>query len=112
MGRHADAHRDHRTLGVAKRPDEGGSTTRAGEIESSAKFVLIGVTLVALFLVIGSGDWGGNEGYLATERSNAAYADFARDLFENHGFELAISALIIAAAALGGLQIAREEEYD
>jgi hypothetical protein len=41
-----------------------------------------------------------------------AYDDFATDLFVNHGFELVVAALIIAAATLGGLQIAREEEYD
>lgn len=76
------------------------------------KIALIGITLVALFLVLGSGHWGAVDGYAATERGNAAYGDFARDLFENHGFELAITALIIAGAALGGLQIAREEDFD
>jgi NADH:ubiquinone oxidoreductase subunit 6 (subunit J) len=74
--------------------------------------VLIAVTLAALFLVIGTGSWGPDAGFAPSERSNAPYADFARDLFDNHGFELILSALIIAAAALGGLQIAREEEYD
>ena len=85
---------------------------KLGEMESAGKLVLMGVTLTALFLVIGSGNWAAADGYAATERANAPYADFARDLFENHGFELAISALIIAGAALGGLQIAREEDYD
>ena len=87
-------------------------TTKLGEPESIGKFLLIGLTVVLLFLVIGSGNWGPGAGYAATERANSPYADFARDLFENHGFELAITALIIAGAALGGLQIAREEEYD
>lgn len=85
---------------------------RIAERESAWKLVLVGITLVALFLVIGSSDWGAAGGFAPTERSNAAYGDFARDLFDNHGFELVVSALIIAAAALGGLQIAREEEYD
>jgi len=62
--------------------------------------------------VIGSGDWGAASGYAPTERSNAAYTDFAQDLFQNHGFELVVASLIIAAAALGGLQIAREEDFD
>ncbi len=82
------------------------------ERESASKLVLVGITLVALFLVIGSSDWGASAGFAPSERSNAAYTDFARDLFDNHGFELIVAALIIAAAALGGLQIAREEEYD
>ena len=85
---------------------------KLGEIDSVAKFILVGVTLVVLFLVIGSGNWGASAGFQPTERSNAAYTDFARDLFDHHGFELVIAALIIAAAALGGLQIAREEEFD
>jgi NADH:ubiquinone oxidoreductase subunit 6 (subunit J) len=85
---------------------------RIGERESASKLVLVGVALAALFLVIGSSDWGASGGFAPTERSNAAYTDFARDLFDNHGFELVIAALIIAAAALGGLQIAREEEFD
>ena len=76
------------------------------------KLIVVGSALVALFLVIGSGSWTGGDGFVATDRGNAAYGDFARDLFEHHGFELALSALIIAGAALGGLQIAREEEYD
>lgn len=74
--------------------------------------MLIAITVTALFLVIATGDWGASNGFVPTERSNAAYTDFARDLFDNHGFELVVAALIIAAAALGGLQIAREEEYD
>ena len=85
---------------------------RIAELESTSKLVLVGVTLAALFLVIGSADWGASGGFAPSERSNAPYADFARDLFDNHGFELVLSALIIAAAALGGLQIAREEEFD
>jgi NADH:ubiquinone oxidoreductase subunit 6 (subunit J) len=85
---------------------------RVAEAESVGKVVLVGVALTALFLVIGSGDWGEASGYGPTDRANAPYTAFARDLFENHGFELTIASLIIAAAALGGLQIAREEEYD
>ena len=85
---------------------------KLGEVESVSKLVLIGLVVVTLFLVIGSGDWGASNGFAPTERSNAPYTDFARDLFDHHGFELVIAALIIAAAALGGLQIAREEEYD
>lgn len=85
---------------------------KLSEIDAAAKFVLIGVTLVALFLVIGTGNWGASAGFGPTARSNAAYDAFARDLFDNHGFELVLAALIIAAAALGGLQIAREEEFD
>ena len=87
-------------------------TTRIGETESVGKMALVGIALVALFLVIGSGGWGAAQGYDATDRANSPYADFARDLFQNHGFELTLAALIIAGAALGGLQIAREEEYD
>lgn len=85
---------------------------KTAELESASKLVLVAITLGALFLVIGSADWGASGGFAPTERSNAAYTDFARDLFDNHGFELVVSSLIIAAAALGGLQIAREEEYD
>ena len=76
------------------------------------KLALVGIALIALFLVIGSGGWGAAQGFDATDRANSPYADFARDLFEKHGFELTLSALIIAGAALGGLQIAREEDYD
>jgi NADH:ubiquinone oxidoreductase subunit 6 (subunit J) len=83
-----------------------------GEIESAGKFVLIGIAVVALFLVIGTGNWGADDGYAPTERTYAPYTDFARDLFDHHGFELVLAALIIFAATLGGLQIAREEEYD
>jgi hypothetical protein len=83
-----------------------------GEAESASKLALIFIVVAVLFLVIGSGDWGAGNGFDVTERSTAAYGDFARDLFDHHGFELVIAALIIAAAALGGLQIAREEEYD
>jgi len=82
------------------------------EVESAAKLVLMGVTLVAVFLVIGTGNWGADAGFAPTERSVAPYTDFATDLFVNHGFELVLTALIIAAATLGGLQIAREEEFD
>ena len=81
-------------------------------MESIGKLLLVGTALLALLLVIGSGGWGASEGFVPTDRSNAPYAGFAADLFQNHGFELALSALIIAGAALGGLQIAREEEYD
>jgi len=62
--------------------------------------------------VIGTGSWGADAGYATTDRSYAPYQQFAKDLFDHHGFELVLSALIIAAATLGGLQIAREEEFD
>ena len=86
--------------------------TRIGEVESVGKLILIGLALVTLFLVIGSGNFGAADGFAPTDRANSDYKGFARDLFENHGFELTISALIIAGAALGGLQIAREEDSD
>ncbi len=85
---------------------------KLGEAESASKLALVALVVVALFLVIASGDWGAGNGFPVTERSTATYGDFARDLFDHHGFELVVAALIIAAAALGGLQIAREEEYD
>jgi len=62
--------------------------------------------------VIGTGSWGAEAGYATTDNTYAPYQDFARDLFQHHGLELVLSALIIAAATLGGLQIAREEEFD
>ena len=90
----------------------GGGVVERGEIESAAKFVLIAITVGSLFLVIGTGSWGADAGYATTDRSYAPYQQFAKDLFDHHGFELVLSALIIAAATLGGLQIAREEEFD
>ncbi len=77
-----------------------------------AKFTLAGFAAIALFLVIGTGTWGPEAGFAATDRSNSAYDDLAVELFVNHGFELVILALIIASAVLGGLQIAREEDYE
>ena len=85
---------------------------KLGEAESAGKLALILIVVTVLFLVIGSGDWGAGNGFAVSDRSVAPYGDFARDLFDHHGFELVLAALIIAAAALGGLQIAREEEYD
>jgi NADH:ubiquinone oxidoreductase subunit 6 (subunit J) len=82
------------------------------EVEAAAKLTLMIVTISALFLVIGTGNWGPDAGYAPSERSVAPYTEFAKDLFVQHGFELVLAALIIAAATLGGLQIAREEEYD
>jgi len=82
------------------------------EIETAAKVILAGIAIAALFLIIAEGDWSAGAGFAPSDRSNVAYDDFATDLFVNHGFELVVAALIIAAATLGGLQIAREEEYD
>jgi len=73
---------------------------------------MAGLAVVALFLVISTGSWGPEAGFAPTERSTSAYDDFAVELFVTHGFELVILALIIAAAVLGGLQIAREEDYE
>jgi NADH:ubiquinone oxidoreductase subunit 6 (subunit J) len=82
------------------------------ELETATKVTIAAVALVALFLVISTGTWGPEAGFAPTERSNSAYDDFATELFVTHGFELVILSTIIAAAVLGGLQIAREEEYE
>lgn len=82
------------------------------EVETAAKLTVVTLAIVALVLVIGTGDWGPDAGFAPTDRSNSQYEDFALELFVGHGFELVILALIIAAAVIGGLQIAREEEYE
>ncbi len=82
------------------------------EMETAVKLTLAGLAVVALFLVISTGTWGPEAGFAPTDRSNSAYDEFALELFVDHGFELVILALIIAAAVIGGLQIAREEEYE
>lgn len=95
-----------------RRATRGGGDTERQEFEAWAKFSLVVAAVAALFLVIASGSWGASSGYYTTDRSTPPFTDFVRDLFVNHGVELLLAALIIAAAALGGLQIAREEEYD
>jgi NADH:ubiquinone oxidoreductase subunit 6 (subunit J) len=82
------------------------------EWETAAKLTLAVVAAVVLILVISSSSWGPDQGFAPTDRSNSQYDEFAADLFVNHGFELVIMALIIAAAVIGGLQIAREEDYE
>ncbi len=82
------------------------------ETETIAKVIVAGLALVFLLFVISSGTWGPEAGFAPTERSNSQYDDFAMELFVTHGFELVILALIIAAAVIGGLQIAREEDYE
>lgn len=85
---------------------------RRPELETIAKLTVVALALVVLLLVIGTGDWGADSGFAPTDRSNSQYDEFALELFVSHGFELVILALIIAAAVIGGLQIAREEEYE